>query len=190
MPKKSMFENESSDSFDVVVNALKENSETLELLMKEMRTISDRLEEVCELSAYKRIEGKIDGLQNEVRSLNETNSDSAVTQQVGVPAKTFAEVPAKDPEQNLPPPPELTNPRTILRCKNWDEFVAYASGAQVVSFGYREADRVFEVDALKNGQVAVYVGDWPKFELLLKAWLSGQLMIPEKKIFEGALTTH
>jgi hypothetical protein len=188
VPKKSVFESETSDSFDFVANTLKENSETLELLLKELRSISDRMQEVCELSTYKRIEDKIGTLQNEIRSMSTTAPLRELARESPHPSNASATAPDKNSEQNLPPPPELANSHAVLRCKNWEDFVACASGAQLASFGYREADKVFEVDALKNGEVVVYVGPWPKFELLLKAWLGGRLKIAGEKIFEGSLT--
>jgi hypothetical protein len=56
-----------------------------------------------------------------------------------------------------------------------------------VSFLYREAEKTFQVDALKNNQIVTYSGELPKAVLLLKAWLAGQLGVPEKRIMEGIL---
>jgi hypothetical protein len=158
------------------------------LLLKELRNISDRMQEVCELSSYKRIEAKIGTLQDEIRNMSTAAPQRELAHEAPTPVNTSANAPAKDSEQNLPPPPALANSRAVFRCKNWDDFVTYAAGAQLTSFGYREADKVFEVDALKNGEVIVYVGPWPKLELLLKAWLSDRLNVPGEKIFEGSLT--
>ncbi len=188
MPKKSAFENEPSDSFDYVVSTLKENSETLELLLKELRNVSDRMQEVCELSSYKRIEEKIGTLQNEIKNMVTTAPAKEPSQETLAPPNPVAASPAKEPEQKLPPPPQLANAHAVIRVKNWEDFVDYAAGAQIASFGYREADKVFEVDALKNGEVIIYIGPYPKYETLLKAWLGERMKVSGEKIFEGSMT--
>jgi hypothetical protein len=75
----------------------------------------------------------------------------------------------------------------ILRCKQWEDFQGLAHQAQTLSFLYREAEKTFQVDALKDNQIITYSGELPKQISLLKTWLSKQLDIPEKKILEGIL---
>jgi hypothetical protein len=74
-----------------------------------------------------------------------------------------------------------------LRCKQWEDFQNLATQAQTVSFLYKEAEKTFQVDALKANQIITYSGDLPKATSLLKAWLAGQLGVEEKKILEGIL---
>jgi hypothetical protein len=74
-----------------------------------------------------------------------------------------------------------------MRCKQWDDFQGLADQAQTVSFLYREAEKTFQVDALKNNQIITYSGELPKFTVMLKAWLSRQLLVDEKRILEGVL---
>jgi hypothetical protein len=62
-----------------------------------------------------------------------------------------------------------------------------ATQAQTLSFMYREAEKAFQVDALKDNQIITYSGQLPKETSMLKAWLSRQLDVPEKKILEGIL---
>jgi hypothetical protein len=52
---------------------------------------------------------------------------------------------------------------------------------------YRDDDKTFQVDALKDNQVITFNGELPKNPSLLKTWLSKQLEIPEKRILEGVL---
>jgi hypothetical protein len=52
---------------------------------------------------------------------------------------------------------------------------------------YREAEKTFQVDAVKDNQIITYSGELPKYNSLLKAWLSKQLNVPEKKALEGIL---
>jgi hypothetical protein len=52
---------------------------------------------------------------------------------------------------------------------------------------YREAEKTFQVDALRNNQIITYSGELPKATSLLKVWLARQLEIPDKKVLEGIL---
>ena len=56
-----------------------------------------------------------------------------------------------------------------------------------MSFMVKEAERTFQVDALKGNQILTYSGELPKLPALLKVWLSKQLEILEKKVLEGVL---
>jgi hypothetical protein len=81
----------------------------------------------------------------------------------------------------------VRGPPVILRCKHWEDFQTSAYQAQTLSFIFRDDEKTFQVDALKNSQVITYSGELPKPVSLLKIWLSKQLDIPEKKILEGIL---
>jgi hypothetical protein len=59
--------------------------------------------------------------------------------------------------------------------------------AQTVSFLYRETEKTYQVDALKDNQIVTFSGELPKATALLKTWLAKQLEIPEKKVLEGIL---
>jgi hypothetical protein len=52
---------------------------------------------------------------------------------------------------------------------------------------YREVEKTFQVDAVKDNQIITYSGPLPKGAMMLKAWLSKQLDVSEKKILEGIL---
>ena len=82
---------------------------------------------------------------------------------------------------------EARGPTVIIRCKQWEDFQAAAWGAQTLSFMYREDDKTFQVDAVKDNQIMTYGGELPKYNLLLKSWLSNRLSVPEKKALEGVL---
>ncbi|MEM2466833.1 MAG: hypothetical protein QXZ47_06055, partial [Candidatus Bathyarchaeia archaeon] len=62
-----------------------------------------------------------------------------------------------------------------------------ARQAQALSFLYKETEKTFQADALKNNQIMTYSGELPKPTTLLKSWLSKQLEVPEEKILEGIL---
>jgi hypothetical protein len=65
--------------------------------------------------------------------------------------------------------------------------MSLASQAQTLSFMVKEAERTFQVDALKGNQILTYTGEFPKMPGMLKVWLSKQLEVSEKKVLEGVL---
>jgi hypothetical protein len=77
--------------------------------------------------------------------------------------------------QKAQAPVEIRGPPVILRCKQWEDFQTLAHQAQTLSFLYKEAEKTFQVDALKNNQIITYSGELPKPTALLKTWLSKQL---------------
>jgi len=81
----------------------------------------------------------------------------------------------------------VRGPPIIIQCKQWDDFMLRASGANTISFLYEEERRAFQVDALKNDKVYTYNGQLPSDIKLLKAWLSKELGIEENKVLEGIL---
>jgi hypothetical protein len=52
---------------------------------------------------------------------------------------------------------------------------------------YREAEKTYQVDAVKDNQIITYGGPLPNGATMLKVWLSRQLDVPEKKVLEGIL---
>ena len=57
--------------------------------------------------------------------------------------------------------------------------------AQTLSFSYKEDEKVLQVCAIKGNQIIRFTGALPGFSIILKAWLSRQLNIPESNIVEG-----
>lgn len=84
-------------------------------------------------------------------------------------------------------PSVIQNPPVILRCKQWEDFQTLAFQAQTMSFMIKEAEHTFQVDALKGNQIITYTGELQKVPVLLKAWLTKQLSVDEKKVLEGVL---
>ena len=56
-----------------------------------------------------------------------------------------------------------------------------------MSFMVKEAEKTFQVDALKGNQIVTYTGELPKFPTLMKVCLGKQLAVSEKKVLEGVL---
>jgi hypothetical protein len=141
-------------------------------------TVTASLGETGELSTkVEKVEERISGLQNEISSLINYLSTSPREAPVLTEAQKAEVVQAS----------MLHGPPVILRCKQWEDFQTLAFQAQTLSFMVKEAEKTFQVDALKGNQIITYSGEIPKFAALLKMWLSKQLEIPEQKILEGVL---
>ena len=81
----------------------------------------------------------------------------------------------------------MHGPPVIVKCKQWEDFKILAANAATVSYQFKETERSFQADALKDGKVLTYAGEFPQNASLLKIWLSKELEVEEEKIFEGIL---
>ncbi|MEM2995872.1 MAG: hypothetical protein QXI91_07705 [Candidatus Bathyarchaeia archaeon] len=184
MSKKSPSKDEAFEALDFIVNVLKEHEKDLDRLINELGSITERLGDAGELSGkIEKVEERLTTLQNEIANLITYLSAS---REVSVSAQAKPEVKVEAETEALQPR-EVRGPPVILRCKQWDDFQALARGAQTLSFLYREAEKTFQVDALKNNQIITYSGELPKATALLKNWLSKQLEVSERNILEGIL---
>jgi uncharacterized protein YoxC len=183
MSEKSPSKDEALEALDFIVNVLKEHEKDLDRLVNELGTVADQMGETGELTGkVEKIEEKINGLQNDVSNLVKCLSASPRESQVAVAAA------AKEPKSDDAAWVEAVNGAPVLfQCKQWEDFQVLASQAQSVSFMFKETERTFEVNALKNNQVIRFSGEIPKFAALLKSWLSKTLEISEKKMLEGVL---
>jgi uncharacterized coiled-coil protein SlyX len=181
MSKKLPSKDEALEALDFIVNVLKEHEKDLDRLINELGNMTERLGDTGELSGkIEKVEERLTTLQNEIANL--ITYLSASHEAPLVPLQTTQE---QKPEALQVR--EMRGPPVILRCKQWEDFQALAHQAQTLSFLYREAEKTFQVDALKDNQIITYSGELPKQISLLKTWLSKQLDIPEKKILEGIL---
>jgi small-conductance mechanosensitive channel len=163
------------------VNVLKEHEKDLDRLINELGTITEKIGDTGEFSGkIEKVEERLTTLQNEIANLITYLSASHET--IPMPLQLTQEQKPETPQTR-----ENRGPPVILRCKQWEDFQALAHQAQTLSFLYREAEKTFQVDALKDNQIITYSGELPKHVALLKTWLSKQLDIPEKKILEGIL---
>ncbi len=176
MSKKPPSKDEALEALDFIVNVLKEHEKDLDRLITELGTITGQLGETGELSGkVEKVEERLTKLQDEIANLITYLSTSS------------REVPIQERRTETIPASVVHGPPVILRCKQWEDFLTLAYQAQTLSFMYKEAEKTFQADALKNNQIITYNGELPKFTPLLKTWLSRQLDIPEKKILEGIL---
>ncbi len=201
MSKKPQSKDEALEALDFIVNVLKEHEKDLDRLIGELGNVTEQIGDTGELSSkVERVEEKIGNLQNLVTNL----LDYISKQKNGVPA-TISNVEAKNQVVPTPVPASPVSvsvpaaapafapvmpsgPSVILRCRQWEDFQALANQAQTLSFTYKEAEHVFQADALKGNQVVTYSGELPKLTSMLKIWLSKQLGVPEVQVLEGVLT--
>jgi hypothetical protein len=193
MSKKPQSKDEALEALDFIVNVLKEHEKDLDRLISELGNVTEQLGETGELHGkVERVEEKIGNLQNLVTNM----LDYVGKQKNNVQASNME---VRNQVVSAPPSPVSTSapvfaPVTpsgtsvILRCKQWDDFQALARQAQTLSFTYKEAEHVFQADALKGNQVVSYSGELPKLSSLLKIWLSRQLEVAEVRVLEGVLT--
>jgi hypothetical protein len=178
MSKKPQPKDEALEALDFIVNVLKEHEKDLDRLIGELGAVAAAFGETGDISCrVEKIEESVSGLQNDINSLVGDLSTSGKE----TPASTSVQ------KEEVSQPIMMHGPPVILRCKQWDDFQTLAFQAQTLSFMYKDADRTFQVDALKGNQIITYNGELPKFASLLKMWLSKQLQIPENRILEGVL---
>jgi len=156
--------NEALEALDFIISVLKEHEKDLDRLIGELGKVTGKLGSGGEMAnKVERVEERLASIQSEVASLI----------------------------KELSAPRELSHvargPPVIVRCKQWEDFKALAVGAETVSFLLKEAEKSFQADALKEGRVLTYNGEFPRDAKLLKFWLARELGVPEDKVFEGVL---
>jgi hypothetical protein len=183
MSKRIPSKDEALEALDFIVSVLKEHEKDLDRLINELGTVTGRLGDTGELSGkVEKVEGRLSTLQSEITNLITYLSNPHETQSAPQPLQMTREI-RTEPVQLR----ETTGPPVILRCKQWEDFENLASQAQTLSFMYREPEKTFQIDAVKENQVITYSGEIPKYPPLLKAWLSQRLNVQDKKILEGIL---
>jgi hypothetical protein len=185
MSEKSPSKDEALEALDFIVNVLKEHEKDLDKLVSELGTVAGQLGESGELSGkVKKIEDKLNGVQNDVSNI--VKSFTASPREASPTANIIAVSKDRKPEAinssstgNLP---------LLFQCKQWEDFQALAAQSQTVSFVVKDSEKNIQVNALKSNQVVAYNGEIPKLSLLVKAYLSKLLDLPEGKILEGEIT--
>ncbi len=157
---------EALEALDFIINVLKEHEKDLDRLINQLGTTLEEYSETGELT------GKIESVENRLAHIQTQISD--LTQLISTP-------------QEKPRPNTTRGPPVIVNCRRWEDFKNLATQAETLSYLYKENERAFQADALKDGRVLTYTGEFPKNARLLRTWLSTTLNIPPEKIFEGAL---
>lgn len=182
MSKKSPSKDDALEALDFIINVLKDHEKDLDRLLNELGNITDKLGDAGELNGkIEKVEERLGTLQDEITNLISYLSASP-QHAPAIPPQLVQE----RREENMPA--RVTHgPPVILRCKQWEDFMTLAMQADTVSFMYREAEKTYQVDALKSNQIITYSGELPKATALLKSWLAKQLEISDKKVLEGIL---
>jgi hypothetical protein len=155
---------EALEALDFIVNVLKEHEKDLDKLIHQLGIITESLGETGEVTAkIEKVEERLSTIQTEITNL---------IKYVSAPKETSA--------YSMGPP-------VIVRCKQWQDFKTLSVGAETVSYQFQETGKTFQADALKEGRVLTYTGEFPQNTNLLKTWLSKELNVTEEKIFEGVL---
>ncbi len=161
--------NEALEALDFIINVLKEHEKDLDRLISQLGIITESLGETGEISGkIENIEDRISTLQGEITNL----------------IKHIA-APRNSTPQNAT---SYTHETPVnVNCKQWEDFKNLATGAETVSFLFKEGQNTFQADALKKGRIVSYTGEFPQNTSLLKLWLSKELAVAEEVVIEGAL---
>ncbi len=171
MVRKTPSKDEALEALDFIINVLKEHEKDLDRLVGELGTITSSAGETGEVAEkIDKVEERLSTLQTELESLMSKLS-SPRKPSITPTASTVS----------------VGGPSVIVRCKQWDDFKTLAKGSDTVSFLFKETEKGFQADALKNGRVLTYSGELPKDSKLLKVWLASELGVDEQQIFEGIL---
>jgi len=155
---------EALEAIDFIVNVLKEHEKDLDKLIHQLANITESLGETGDLTTkIEKVEERLSTIQNEITNLIK-----------------YLSTPQQPPAYPMGPP-------VIVKCKQWQDFKTLALGAETVSYQSKETEKTFQADALKDGKVLTYTGEFPQNTTLLKTWLSKELNVTEEKIFEGVL---
>jgi uncharacterized protein YhaN len=187
MSRKIPSKDEALEALDFIVNVLKEHEKDLDRLISDLANVTEKMGDTGELTGkVEKVEERLTTLQNEIANL--ISQISASPKQPTVVASMPMQIATKPKVEEVQiREREVRGPPVIFRCKEWDDFQNVAAQAQTLSFLYREAEKTFQVDAVKDNQIITYSGPLPKGATMLKMWLSKQLEVSEKKILEGIL---
>jgi hypothetical protein len=171
---------DSLEALDFIVNVLKEHEKDLDKLINELATVTEQIGDTGELSGkVEKVEAKLDILQKEVTNL--------VGQLSGISKEAVLSAVPKEQPNEVAADTVHIGPSVILRCKQWEDFQDLAVKAQTLSFSYKEEEKIFQADAIKDNHFITYSGALPKLSTILKMWLSKQFDVPERSILEGVL---
>jgi hypothetical protein len=177
----------SLEALDFIINVLKEHEENLDKSISEFAAVTEHLGNTDVLNGrIEKVEEKIGNLQKEITNLIGILSNSPKNT-LSVEANKHAlqtEVKCAASVAFVQGAPSVT-----LHCKQWRDFQSLALNAQTVSFSFKEAEKVFQAEALKGNQLILFSGALPNFGITLKTWLSRQLGVAEGNVLEGFIDT-
>jgi hypothetical protein len=178
----------SLEALDFIINVLKEHEQNLDKSISEFAAVTEQVGNTDVLNGrIAKVEEKIGNLQKEITNLIGILSNS--------PKNTLSAEANKQPLQIEATSTALVaavqgGPSVTLHCKQWRDFQILALNAQTVSFSFKEAEKVFQAEALKGNQLILFSGALPNFAIILKTWLSRQLGIAEGNVLDGFIDTN
>ena len=173
------------EALDIVVNFLKEHEQNLDKSINEFASVIEQMGNFEVLyDKVEKVEEKIGNLQKEVTNLIGCLSNAP---KEATSASIEKEEPQAYAAPALAPVVIQGGPSFVLRCKEWGDFQVLAKQAQMLTFSFKEDEKVFQVDALKENKIITYKVALPDFSTILKKMLSGLLDIKEQNIIEGFL---
>jgi len=184
---KKPSKDEAFEALDFIINVLKEHEKDLDRLINELGIITEKIGEKGEgAEKVERVEQRLSLIQTELTELIKFLSLTPQAKEK-IQTMTATTTPKTETPMEAPPYAYQRGPPVIVRCKQWDDFKLLATEADTISFLYKDTEKTFQADALKNGRVLTYNGQLPADARLLKAWLARELNTHENRIFEGVL---
>ena len=172
----------SLEALDFIINVLKEHEQILDKSIHELATVTEQTGDTEALNGkIEKVDEKISLLQKQVTNLISHLSNAPKEALPTAIKKVEPQV------QSVSPAAVQSGPSVVLHCSQWVDFQALAMHAQTLTFNLKEAEHVFQADAVKGNQIITYTGAPPNFAVILKTWLSRQLDTPERNILEGFL---
>jgi hypothetical protein len=180
LDKNPQSKDDALEALDFIVNVLKEHEKDLDKLINELATVTEQIGDTGELSGkVEKVEARIETLQKEVTNL--------IGHLSGMSRDALPSAVPKQPPNEVSAETFHNGPSVIFRCKQWEDFQNLAVKAQTLSFSYKEEEKIFQADAIKDNHFITYSGALPKLSTILKMWLSKQFDVPERSILEGVL---
>lgn len=192
MVQKKPSKNDALEALDFIIAVLKEHEKDLDRLINELGGITEKIGEKGQnAEKIESIENRLSLIQSELTELIKFLSapgEKPPVMLAKAQVQTRGEVPAEaEAKTETIRQAYMQGPPVIVRCKEWEDFKLIASGADTVSFLYRDTEKSFQADALKNSRVLTFNGAMPDNVKLLKLWLARELGMAEGRIFEGVL---
>ncbi|MFA5363709.1 MAG: hypothetical protein WC325_00825 [Candidatus Bathyarchaeia archaeon] len=161
--------NDALEALDFIINVLKEHEKDLDRLINQLSIITESLGETGEITGkIEKIEDRITNLQDEITSL-------------------IKNVVSNQQQQEVPHSSNVRSSSVTVKCRRWEDFKQMAACSETVSYTFKISDNSFKADAIKNGRILTYIGEFPSNTNLLKLWLSKELKVAEEDVFEGEL---
>jgi small-conductance mechanosensitive channel len=183
LTQKKPSKNDAFEALDFIIAVLKEHEKDLDRLINELGVITEKLDKGEHSEKIENVENRLSQIQTELTELIKFLSIPGEKPPAAL-AQAQAEAQAK---AETTQPAYMRGPPVIVRCRQWEDFKLLAQSAETVSFLYKDAEKSFQADALKNGRVLTFNGALPESVKLLKTWLARELSTQESRIFEGVL---